>query len=319
MLIGVAALLGSTGCRQRGAKSYVIGVVLKDNTSSYFQDMEKGARKAAKEGNADILVLAPEKRQSEPLGTSNASEPDKQSLIIEDLIGMNVNALCVAPEHTESCISSLGKATKQKIPVILMDSDINRDKAAKSKAAILSLVMGDNYQGGELAGKYIAEKISGNGTVAVMEGTPHSFSGVDRRNGFLEAMKKYPGVQVVYSKPGYYKRSRGFEIGLELIKHYPQLKGIFAFDDMMAIGVSDSLIISGDSSNWVIVGFDATAEGKRAILEGRINASVFNNPSQIGYLAVKYALMALRGEKVPQQYLIKTELVTKESLSLPFE
>jgi len=132
-------------------------------------------------------------------------------------------------------------------------------------------------------------------------------------------MKKYPGVQVIFAKPGYYKRSRSFEIGLDLIKDYPALQGIFAFNDMMAIGISDALIISGEEGKWIIVGFGATEEGRRAIREGRINASVYNNPTQIGNLAVKYALMALKGEKVPSRKLVRTELVTKESLLLPFE
>ncbi len=312
------------GCRDRTGRAPLIGMVLKDNTSSYFQDMERGARKAAKEGNADILVLAPEKRREEletqiASPTPASSETDKQSRILEDLIKMNVDGLCIAPEDPVNCIDAISKATSLRIPVVLMDSDIDRDKAGQKNAEVISIIMGDNFQGGGLAGRYVAEKTARKGVVAIMEGTPKSSVGLSRRNGFLEAMKKYPDIQVVYTKPAYFKRSKSFDIELELIKNYPGLKGVYAFDDMMAIGVSDALIISGEEGKWVIVGFDATEEGRRASKEGRISASIFNNPNQIGGIAVKYALMAIKGEKVPPQNLVKTELITKESLLMPFE
>lgn len=322
-LIGTL-LIALPGCRERQGRPPLVGMVLKDNTSSYFQEMERGARKAAKENNADILVLAPEKRREEveaPLAPPSQLdlENNKQARILEDLIKMDVDALCVAPEDPRNCLSSIAKATSLKIPVILLDSDIDRDRASQLKAEVTSMVIGDNFQGGELAGRYIAEKTARKGTVAIMEGTPKSSIGLNRRNGFLEAMKKYPDIQVVYTKPAYFKRSRSFEIGLELIKNYPNLKGVFAFDDMMAIGVSDALIISGKEGKWVIVGFDATEEGRRAIKEGRISASIYSNPSEIGRLSVKYAILAIKGDKIPSFTLVKTELITKESLLMPFE
>jgi ribose transport system substrate-binding protein len=296
------------GCKPRQSHIPLVGIVLKDTTNPKFQDIERGARKAAKEENAEILVLAPEQRDQE-----------KQLQIIYDLLDMKVDALCIAPEGPDGCIPGITKATSLKIPVILVESDIDHDKAKAARADVTSLVIGDNRKGGEMAARYISKKINDIGIVAVMEGRPVSLTGQGKKEGFMKAIKEYPGITVISTDPGYYKRSRAFDIGLGLIKKHHALKGVFAFNDAMAIGVSDALIISGWEKECIIVGFDGTEEGKRAIKEGRIDASLTNNPFQMGKLAIKYSLMAARGEKVPPLSLIKTELITRDSLLLPFE
>jgi len=308
MLALLLLFAGAAGCRPRQSHIPLIGIVLKDTTNPKFQDIEKGARKGAREDNAEILVLAPEQR-----------DPQKQLQIVYDLIDMKVDALCIAPEGPDGCIPGIAKATSLKIPVILVESDIDREKAKKAHAEITALVMGDNLKGGEMAARYIARKTGGRGTVAIMEGRPVSLTGRDKKEGFMRIIKESQEIKVVATSPGFYKRSRGFDIGLGLVKEHPGLKGVFAFNDAMAIGVSDAFIISGWEGKCVIVGFDGTEEGKRAIREGRIEASLTNNPFQMGKQSIKFALMAARGEKVPPLTLIKTDLITRESLLLPFE
>ncbi len=309
IVLALLVLCAATGgCKTKQSSIPLIGIVLKDTTNPKFQDIEKGARKAAREENAEILVLAPEQR-----------DPQKQLQIIYDLIDMKVDALCIAPEGPDGCIPGIAKATSLKIPVILVESDIDREKARKAHADINAIVMGDNVRGGEMAARYIARKIGGKGTIAVMEGRPVSLTGRDKKEGFVKIAKDLPEIKMISTPPGYYKRSRGFDIGIALVREHPDLKGIFAFNDAMAIGVSDAFIISGWEGKCVIVGFDGTEEGRRAIKEGRIEASLTNNPFQMGKLSIKYALMAAKKEKVPPLTLIKTDLITRESLLLPFE
>jgi len=300
--------LSTTGCRNDEEHKPLIGVVLKDNANPKFQDIEKGARKAATEGNAEILVLAPERRDAE-----------KQAQLIRDLVDMKVNALCIAPEGPDGAIPAIAKASEKKIPVVLVESDIDRDKSNAAHAVITSVVTGNNFNDGVTAGRFLARKINGKGKVALMEGVPGSLTGKSKREGFLEAMKSHPEIQVIFTKPGYYKRSKGFEIGMDLLKSYEDLDGVFAFNDMMAIGVADALSIVGTGKKPIIIGFDGTEEGKRAVKEGRIDATFFNNPYQMGYLGVKYALAACKGGKVPPVTLTKTDFMTKEKLFLPFE
>jgi len=297
-----------TGCRTNEGQKPLIGVVLKDNANPKFQDIEKGARKAANEGNAEILVLAPERRDA-----------DKQAQLIRDLVEMKVNALCIAPEGPDGVIPAIARASDKKIPVVLVESDIDRDKGNAAHAVIASVVTGNYFNDGVTAGRFLARKINGKGRLALMEGVPGSLTGKSKREGFLEAIKSFPEIQVIFTKPGYYKRSKGFEIGMDLLKSYEDLDGVFAFNDMMAIGVSDALSIVGTDNKPIIIGFDGTEEGKRAVKEGRIDATFFNNPYQMGYLAVKYALTVCRGGKVPPLTLTKTDFMTKEKLFLPFE
>jgi ribose transport system substrate-binding protein len=296
------------GCRKTQDHTPLVGIVLKDTTNPKFQDMERGARKAAQEEKAEVIVLAPERR-----------DPEKQQQIIKDLIEMKVDALCIAPEGPVAAVPGIAKACSLNIPIVLVESGIDYEAAREAKVKIASLVQGDYFHDGETAGKYVARKIGGKGKVAIMEGVPGSLTGKSKREGFLSAMKSSPNIQVIFTKPAYYKRSKAFEIALALIKDYPDIKGVFCFNDMMAIGISDALVVSGMERKWVIVGFDGTDEGRRAVKEDRIQATFYNNPFQMGKIAVKYALMVHRGEKVPEEKLTKTEFITKESLLLPFE
>jgi ribose transport system substrate-binding protein len=311
VLLAILALCLLTfcgGCKKIQDHVPLVGIVLKDTTNPKFQDMERGARKAAQEEKAEVIVLAPEKR-----------DPVKQQQILRDLIEMKIDALCIAPEGPVAAVPGIAKASSLKIPIVLVESGLDYDKAKEANVKIASIVQGDYFHDGEMAGRYIARKIGGKGKVAIMEGVPGSLTGKSKREGFLSAMKNFPNIQIIFTKPAYYKRSRAFEIALALIKDYPDIKGVFCFNDMMAIGISDALVVSGMERKWVLVGFDGTDEGRRAVKEDRIQATFYNNPFQMGKIAVKYALMAYRGEKIPGEKLTKTEFITKESLLLPFE
>ena len=93
--------------------------------------------------------------------------------------------------------------------------------------------------------------------------------------------------------------------------------GVFAFNDLMALGVQDAAHLS-HLDTMSIVGFDASEYGISAVKEGRIAATVTQSPYDMGKIGVEQATALASGEKVPPSIFTRTELVTKEQLEHPF-
>ena len=91
----------------------------------------------------------------------------------------------------------------------------------------------------------------------------------------------------------------------------PDIRGVFAFNDMMALGVADAAALAKIRRPF-IVGFNGSLQGINAIQEGRIDATVDQNPREIGALAVENALRLMKGEQVPAQVFTRTEIIVRE-------
>jgi ribose transport system substrate-binding protein len=98
----------------------------------------------------------------------------------------------------------------------------------------------------------------------------------------------------------------------------PEVKGVFAFNDLMALGASDAARLR-KLGHICIVGFDASEYGLKAIREGRIEGTITQDPFNMGKIGVESAERLIKGESVPQKIFTRTELVTREKMELPFQ
>jgi len=301
------AIFSSTSCRKDPLKgrSNCLGVVLKENTSPLFAEIEQGIRKEAETRGVEVIILSPDGR-----------DPEEQTPLLEKVIEMKVSAILFAPETDKSCIPVLIRAHSLAIPLILIDTDIDR-KALGNEQCITCIVGCDNKMGGMLAGNFLGKRLKGQGTVAIIEGINDRSSEETRKEGFYESLRNYPGIKNVNAPQGGFQKVKAYRAFNELKKKNPDIKGIFATNDLMAIGVSDANK-ANNGEKLYIVGYNATKEGLEALKEGRIDATVNQFPLQIGKTAVDTALKALKKEKLPPSILFTPELITKEKLLMPF-
>jgi ribose transport system substrate-binding protein len=304
-----ALCLGLGGCQrggeQAGGGRQRIALVMKTANNPFFIEMQKGAEEAAKRLNVELVVQAAEREV----------DVEKQMQIVENLIQTRVAALCVTPSGSREIVPAIDKANKANIPVVIVDTRVDAKALAESGGKVATFIGSDNYEGGKIAGEFLAKRLGGKGKVAVLEGIPGHETGDSRLRGFRDALKATPGVEIVASQTANWERDQGFNVFQNILQSHPDVQAVFACSDLMALGAVEAIAAAKKTGQIAVVGFDATSEARDAITKGTMDASVAQSPAQMGALAVENALKLLKGEQVNPEFVVPIKLITKENAS----
>jgi ribose transport system substrate-binding protein len=172
----------------------------------------------------------------------------------------------------------------------------------------------DNKEAGMLAAVALAEALGGEGKVAILEGIPGAPSAVDRQKGFMDELKKYPGIEVVASLTANYAREEAARVTEDLLQANPVLDGIYAHNDEMALGAVRAAIAAGRLDEIKIVGIDATDDAIAAIKAGEMVATVQQQPYLQMQMAVIAAQRIINGATVEPKVIIPLKLITIDVL-----
>ena len=162
--------------------------------------------------------------------------------------------------------------------------------------------------------EYLREHFSGRTEVAILEGIPGHETAEARLQGFLDAVKPATHIRVVASQPANWERDLGFNVFQNILQAHREIDALFACNDMMALGAIEAIAAAGKTGEIMIIGFDAVEDGRAAIREGSMEASVAQYPYEMGRLAVESAVCTLAGETLPEKIPVPLELIRTENL-----
>lgn len=302
VIVSLTFLSCQRGTEQAGGAPR-IALVLKTANNPFFIDMQKGAEDAAKKLGVNLIVQAAEREV----------DVEKQMQIIENLIQTKVAALCVTPSGSREIVPAIEKANRAGIPVVIVDTRVDPKAMSESSAKIASFIGSDNYEGGKLAGEFIAKKLGGKGKVAVLEGIPGHETGDSRLKGFREALKATPEIEIVASQTANWERDQGFNVFQNILQSHPDVQAVFACSDLMALGAVEAIAAAKKTGQITVVGFDASDEARKAVLGGTMDATVAQSPADMGALAVENAYHLIKGEPVKDELVVPIKMITKEN------
>jgi len=98
-----------------------------------------------------------------------------------------------------------------------------------------------------------------------------------------------------------------------ILTSHPDVRAVFATNDQMALGAMEAIAARNLTGKVVLVGFDATREAVRAVLDGRLSAVMAQYPETIGKRSIEEAIKAARGQPVEKRIDVGTALVTREN------
>ena len=194
------------------------------------------------------------------------------------------------------------------------------DSALKSHDKIEAFVATDNYQGGFLCGKRMAEILGGKGNVIMMRMQEGSMSTGKRENGFLAGIKEAGPNIVLLSTEEYGGSSVGSsqkKAQLLLNKYANDVNGIFTCNETTTEGMLLALNQQGLAGKIKFIGFDANQALITGMKEGKINGLAVQSPFKMGYLSVKAAYDALKGNKVDKNIDTGVAVITPENMNTP--
>ncbi|WP_376788993.1 ribose ABC transporter substrate-binding protein RbsB [Thermoflexus sp.] len=273
----------------------VLGLSLSTLNNPFFVTLKEGAEKAAAQYGVRLIVVDAQ------------DDPAKEAANIEDLIQKKVSALLINPTDTKAVVPSIQKANQAGIPVFTVD------RAAEG-GEIVSHIASDNVAGGRMAAEFLCQALKGKGKVVELEGIPGTSAARDRGKGFNEYLKeKCPGLEVIARQPADFNRAKGLQVFENILQAQPQIDGVFAHNDEMVLGAIQAAEAAG-RTGIIFVGFDAIDDAVKAVKEGKLAATVAQQPAEMGRLAVEMAVKYLRGEKVEKFIPVPLSLVTKETV-----
>jgi len=275
-------------------KPIKIGVVVKALNSDFWKTVEAGARAAGEELGVEVEVLGP----------SAETAVSEQIDMIEDQITKQVSALAIAPSQPASALTVFEQAKSAGIPVVLIDSDADWDDK-------VSFVGTGNYNGGKQAGEFIADALGEGGKVVILRGAMGDPTHDERTNGALEVLEER-GLEILDIQPANSERGLGMTVMENMLQAHPDIQGVFATNDEMALGALRAIQAAG--KDIITVGFDGSPDALKSIEAGELTASVAQNSYNIGYQGVVAAVKAAKGEPVEKRIDTGTNIISKDNV-----
>ncbi|MFD9189039.1 substrate-binding domain-containing protein [Streptomyces phaeochromogenes] len=292
----VAAIVGGLSLFNNGSSSSnpKVGLSLSTLNNPFFVQIKEGAQAEAKKLGADLTV------------TDAQNDASQQANQLQNFTSEGVDSIIVNPVDSDAAGPSVRSANKADIPVVGVDRGVN-------KAETAALVASDNVEGGKLGAKALAEKLGGKGKIVILQGLAGTSASRERGAGFAEGLKAYPGIDVVAKQPADFDRTKGLDVMTNLLQAHPDVQGVFAENDEMALGAVKALGSKAGKSVQVI-GFDGTPDGLKAVKEGTMYASVAQQPKELGRIAVENALRAADDKEVDKTVKVPVKVVTAKNV-----
>lgn len=286
------------------AQHLKIAVIPKGTTHSFWKSVESGARAAGQEFGVEVLWKGPLKEDDRA----------QQIGVVQQFVGSGVSAIVLAPLDDTALRTPVRSATERGIPVVIFDSAL-KGEAGKD---FVSFVATDNRRGGQLGGEELARLLGGEGKVVLLRYAEGSASTAEREAGFLEVIKKHPGITLlVDNRYGGATVASAQDAAMNLIDRIREADGIFCPNESSTQGMLLALRQTGLAGKKKFVGFDTSPALLAALNRGDIQALVAQNPVKMGYLGVATAVKHLRGEKVEAFTDTGCVLVTKANQGTP--
>jgi ribose transport system permease protein len=304
LLVGAVFFRTTASAPERSAE-LTVAFVPKALNSPFWADMEQAAVLEAAAQGVHLIALAADRE----------TDVERQYQIIENLIQQGVDAILLAPSGSRELVPAIKKANDAEVPVLLLDTRVDQAAAESVGARVLTYIGSDNFEGGAVAGRYLANTLGGSGAVAIIEGISGHETADQRRLGFLHGIETFPRIRVVASQTANWERALAYNVAENLLQAHPELDAIFAANDEMALGALEAVAAAGRAAEIHVVGFDAIPDALANIRSGRLLGSVAQFPSEMGRLGVRYAVALLRdGEAPPEEILTRVEMIDRHNI-----
>ncbi len=313
-LIAISALALLSGCgggdSAGTSATRSIAVIPKGLTHEFWKSIHAGAVKAAREindGSEEPLV--------EIIWNGPLKEDDRESQIniVGSMVLRGVDGIVLAPLDDQALVKPVETAAEAGIPVVIIDSGVQTEQYA-------SFVATDNFEGGRLGGKHLAELLGGRGNVILVRYQEGSASTTKREEGFLEAISQYPDINILSSNQySGSTRETALKLAENLGRTYgDQVDGVFCPCEPVTVTMVKALKDLNLAGGKVkIVGFDASEASVNDLKAGDVQALVLQDPVNMGYLGVRTILASLANEPVEKRIDTGVTIITAENMNEP--
>ena len=288
-LISAVALSATVSANAMAKET--IALVISTLNNPFFVTLKDGAQKEANKLGYNLVVL------------DSQNNPAKELANVQDLTVRGAKLMLINPTDSDAVGNAVKMANQANIPVITLDR-----QAAKGE--VVSHIASDNVAGGKMAGDFIANKLGEGAKVIELQGIAGTSAARERGAGFKQAVTAHK-FSILGSQPADFDRTKGLNVMQNLMTAHSDVQAVFAQNDEMALGALRALQTAG-KGDVIVVGFDGTADGIKAVQSGKMAATVAQQPDQIGVIGIETADKFLKGQKVDAKIPVDLKRIKKE-------
>ena len=291
-LTAVAALAGGTAAMAQDKVALIMSDI--GSANPFWAAVSQGALDMGAELGVDVAVVGPPGGETDVAG---------QIALVEDQLAKGVVGIAISPADTAALVPVLEQARARGVAVLFVD------KRADMEGTYIGT---NNIPAATLGAQHICDNVPAGSDVAILQGIITGTTGQHRAQGAREGLEAC-GLNIVAEQPADWDTARALSVTENILSANPNLAGIFASNDNMALGAVEAVRNVGKLDDIFIVGFDGNPNAAEAILAGDLEASVAQRPYNMGQMGVEYVLKLVAGEELADEIDTGAELVTPEN------
>lgn len=253
-----------------------IAVVLKSAKDDFWTTVREGIEDGVEALNEKMDYTGEDQITVSFDAPSDDTDVEKQIDLIDTVLSENPSILCIAAIDRQSCEAQLEMAAENDIPVVMIDSGVER-------GPISALCATDNYEAGAEAARRLAEAVGDQGQIAVMAHTESAQTSQDREKGFTdEIAKNHPNIEIVNVSHENEEFTMD-KMADAVFTLYPDVKGYFCTNE----AASEAVLAAADAAEkeLAVVGVDSGEAQQEAVKDGTETGFIAQNPYGMGYAA----------------------------------
>jgi erythritol transport system substrate-binding protein len=241
----------------------------------------------------------------ETLKFSHDDDAFKQSQLIDTAIARSAAAIILDNAGAEASVAAVVRARNAGVPVFLIDREISTRGAAAVQ------LVSNNYQGAALGAQAFADAMA-KGSYLELVGRESDTNAKIRSRGFHDVLDQYPALRMVSRQSANWDQAQAFSITQSVLQAHPEIRGVIAGNDTMAMGAIAALQGAG-RGDVVVVGFDGSNDARDAIQSGKMQATVLQPARRQAQYAVELVDRFLKTGKTgqPEKLLMDCYLIDR--------
>lgn len=292
-------LAGSTGPVSAASKGGLITIIVNDPSNPYWLTEGKVASAEARSLGYTANVGA------------SKGDTNTESTLIDTAITNKSVAIILDPANASGSVGAVKKAIAAKIPVILVNAEINQEGFAKAQ------LVSNNAQGAALGAQQWVKIVGQSGNYVELVGSPSDNNAATRSNGYATVLSQVSGLKKADSQVANWNRTQGHDKMQSMLQAHPNIIGVISGNDEMALGAIAALKTSGKLSSVKVGGFDGSPDAVAAIKTGDLQYTVLQPVAVFSKKAVDEADSFLKTGKTgaaSEKQLFDCLLITKSNI-----
>jgi ribose transport system substrate-binding protein len=266
----------------------------------FYSTVACGAKSVAAKNNVDFSVQG-----------SPEFDVAKQTAIVNAVVAKKPDAIMISHTDPKAMIPPLAQAKSAGIKVMTIDGDLADTSIAVSN------IQSNNVEGGRLAGEQMAKLINGKGSVLTIDNAPGFPISEDRRKGFEDAIKKYPGIKFLGVKYSNNDVAKAANIVSTTAGSNPDFVGVYTAETNNTEGAITGVREAKKEGKIHIVGYDTSDPIVQALHDGKLDGNIVQYPFGEGQKGIETLVKSVKGESVPRDQTAPFVVATPDNVDTP--